>query len=489
MLLPLLIVLPVLGGFLSWKSEKINIKYPKFIALIFTGITFFLSFLVLYFFYNKTIKNEFSDIFINEFIIPWIPKFGIEFHLGVDSLSLIMILFTSFFSLISILCSWSETFKYQGFFYFNLLWITASTMGIFLSVDLFLFFFFWESILIPIYFFILIWGLNNKNTNYNNRVANNFFIYSQCSGLILLVSILSLAYNCYNIKHIWTFDYNILMHVPLNLGLEFLLMLGFFIAFIIKMPIVPLHSWLPNIHAQLPISGSIDIIGFLLKTSAYGLLRFCIPLFPNVLLQFSYIAFFFGIVTIIYSSLIAYVETNIKRLIAYGSISHMGIILIGIFSNNTLAYKGVIIQILSNALSTSGLFILSGHLYKRLQTYDIQKIQGLWKLINYIPSFLLFFAISNLGIPGTGNFIGEFLILLGTFHNFPIVVCLSFLGLIMVAIYSLNLIHRLHYGRYKYKTILVPMTICEFFVILFLLFFVVLIGIYPKVILSILSLT
>lgn len=486
MLLPLLIVIPFLGGCISWKSEKINAKYPKIVALFFVVMTLFLSLVILLCSYNRIIKDRFNSIWIDEFVISWIPQFGIEFHLGIDNLSLIMILFTSFFSLIAVLCSWSECSNYQGFFYFSLLCITACTMGIFLSLDLFLFFLFWECVLIPIYFIVLVLGLSDNKFNDNGRIASSFFIYSQFSGLILLASILGLVYNCYNIKHIWTFDYNILINIPLNFNIEFLLMLGFFSAFIIKMPIVPLHSWLPNLNVQLPRSGSIDILGFLLKTSVYGLLRFCIPLFPNVYLQFSYIGFFLGVVTIIYSSLIAYVETNIKRLIAYASISHMGIILIGIFANNTLSYQGLIVQMLSNAISTAGLFILSGQLYKRLQTYNIYKIKNSWKVINWIPGFLLFFSISNCGIPGTGNFIGEFLILLGIFNSYPIVVYCCFLGLLMITIYSLNLIYRMHYGELRYKMILESYSALEFFIVLFLSFCTILIGIYPKFILDIL---
>ncbi|QTM69321.1 NADH-quinone oxidoreductase subunit M, partial [Buchnera aphidicola (Hormaphis cornu)] len=401
------------------------------------------------------------------------------------SLSLVMILFTSFLSLISILCSWYKSLENPGFFYFNILWITSSTMGIFLAIDLFLFFFFWECVLIPIYFILLLWGLKNKKFIHECKtVANTFFIYSQISGLILLLSILGLVCYCYYLTNVWTFNYNILINIPLSLSMEYLLLSGFFLAFIIKMPIVPLHCWLPNVHVQLPTSGSVDLSGFLLKTSVYGLLRFCIPLFPNAFVVFSKIGLVLGVITIVYASLIACVENNIKRLISYASISHMGILLIGICVNSALSLKGVIIQMVSNGISTAGLFILTGYLYERLKTYDIRKMDGLSGVISWIPGLLLFFSVANVGIPGTGNFVGEFLILLAAFQKFPIVVLLSYIGLIIVVFYSLNLIQRLYYGKFVSQITFVKINMLEFIIIFLLIFVLVVIGCYPNVILD-----
>ncbi|CAL4042345.1 NADH-quinone oxidoreductase subunit M [Buchnera aphidicola (Phyllaphis fagi)] len=486
MLLSVLIIIPFLGSLLCWLSDYINIKISRWIALITTVILFIFSiFLWLkYFYFNHFILLH--THWNEEFIISWIPRFGIKFHLAIDGLSILMVVLSTFLGMISVLCSWDEVKKYQGFFYFNLLWIILGTIGALLSIDLFLFFCFWEIMFIPIYFLIIFWG-NNKYSQENRIiVANKFLIYTQISSIIMLFSILLLSFTYYNYTHIWTFDYNKLIKIHINPVLEFLIMLGFFIAFAVKMPIVPLHGWLPDVHKYSPISSSVDLSGMLVKVGAYGLLRFNISIFKDSSFQFAYYAILLGIITIFYGSWMAYAEKNIKKIISYSSISHMGFILIAIYSQNTIAYKGAIVQMIFSGLSTSALFILFSQIYIRIKTNNILKMGGLSSCINWIPGFVLFFIFSNLSIPGTANFIGEIMMLIGIFNTFPKTACLLIFGLLFSLIYSLNIMHKVFYGplintNYKMCS---QINYYEFWTIMFLVISIILFGLFPKNILN-----
>ncbi|UDG79166.1 NADH-quinone oxidoreductase subunit M [Candidatus Ecksteinia adelgidicola] len=487
MLLPLLILIPFIGGLLCWQFENFNINAPRWIALITTILII-----------GITLKLWLKDIYVlaslkyfpkwtNEFLLPWIPRFGISIHLALDNLSLIMIALTSLLGLYSVLCSWCEIKKYQGFFYLNLLWIICSVISVFLAIDLFLFFFFWEFMLVPMYFLISLWGHKGLNKKDCITAATKFFIYMQISGLIMFISIFGLVLVHYNSSGIWTFDYEQLLHTSMSYHLQYLLMLGFFIAFSVKIPVVPFHGWLPDAHVHAPTSGSVDLAGILVKTAAYGLMRFTLPLFPEASHSFSKIAFFLGIINIFYGAWIAFVQSDIKRFIAYSSISHMGFVLIAIYTNNIIAYQGAVVQMIAHGLSASGMFIICGQLYERLHTRDMSKMGGLWGQIQYIPALSLFFSAATLGIPGTGNFIGEFLILCGNFKNMPIIAIISTFGLIFASIYSLTMIQKTYYGNGKlYKTLL-PISIRELAITLSLAILLVILGVYPQPVLNKLS--
>lgn len=217
----------------------------------------------------------------SEFDMPWIPRFGISIHLAIDGLSLLMVVLTGLLGVLAVLCSWKEIEKYQGFFHLNLMWILGGVIGVFLAIDMFLFFFFWEMMLVPMYFLIALWGHKASDGKTRITAATKFFIYTQASGLVMLIAILALVFVHYNATGVWTFNYEELLNTPMSSGVEYLLMLGFFIAFAVKMPVVPLHGWLPDAHSQAPTAGSVDLAGILLKTAAYGLLRFSLPLFPK----------------------------------------------------------------------------------------------------------------------------------------------------------------------------------------------------------------
>ena len=484
MLLPWLIILPFVGGLLCWQFERFGSKVPRWIALIAMGLTLVLS-LQLWFQGDYSLTQATGlPKWQSEFSVPWIERFGINFHLALDGLSLLMVVLTGLLGIMAILCSWNEIEKWHGFFHLNLLWILGGVIGVFLAIDLFLFFFFWEMMLVPMYFLIALWGHKASDGKTRITAATKFFIYTQASGLVMLVAILALVFVHYNATGVWTFNYEDLLKTPMSHTVEYVLMLGFFIAFAVKMPVVPLHGWLPDAHSQAPTAGSVDLAGILLKTAAYGLLRFSLPLFPNASAEFAPIAMWLGIVGIFYGAWMAFSQYDIKRLVAYSSISHMGFVLIAIYTGSQLAYQGAVIQMIAHGLSAAALFILSGQLYERLHTRDMRQMGGLWSRIKWLPAMSLFFAVANLGMPGTGNFVGEFMVLTGSFQSVPVIIVIGTFGLVFASVYSLIMMQRAYYGAPKSDAPLAGMSAREFLIIMVLVVLLVLLGVYPQPILD-----
>ncbi|QCI18723.1 NuoM family protein [Buchnera aphidicola] len=485
MLLSLLIIIPFFSGFISFFSFKFNKYISRYIALISLILTFLVFIKIWICVDFKIYQLDHYPHWNYELILPWIPRFGIEFHLAVDSFSIIMLFLTFFLGIIAILCSWNEIKKNQGFFYFNVMLVLTGVIGIFIACDLFLFFFFWEIILVPMYFLISLWGNNKKDKKNSIHAANKFFIYAQISGLIMLMSILLLVFSYYQKTHILTFNYNLLIFSSVNLYIQYLVMFGLFVAFIIKMPIVPFHGWLLNFHCESSYCGTVDIIGALLKIAPYAMLRYSMTIFPNTIQKFAPIAMVLGLFSIFYGALLAFSQTNIKRLIAYASISHMGLILVAIYSNSEIAFQGVVIQILSNSISTAALCIISGQIYKYFKTHNILEMGGFWSNIYWIPAFSLFFALANLGLPGTGNFIGEFLILFGIFKTYSIVSIFAVISILFSSIYSLYMIQRIYYGPVKKNCSTLFPNIKEILILIILVLSLIFLGLMPQKILNI----
>ncbi|XRX42488.1 MAG: complex I subunit 4 family protein [Buchnera aphidicola (Eriosoma harunire)] len=484
MLLFLLVVIPFLGSLLSWIIGYYQVAFSRWIALITTIIDLLISLLLWFkYYFHSYIKHPRWDI---EFFYNWMPNFGINFHLAMDGLSLLFIILTSFLGVISVICSWNEIKRCPQGFYFHLLCVISGTMGVFLSIDLFLFFCFWELIIIPMYFLIALWGRSSDNiTAISVNAANKFFIFAQLSGLLMLFSIIGLVIHGYLINNIINFDYNALLHISLSGISEWLIMIGFFVSFMIKLPIVPFHQWLPDAHSQAPTAGSIDLSGLVIKMPIYGLLRFCFPLFPRSSIIISSFVVVWGIFSAFYGSWLAFTQTNIKRMLAYSSISNMGFIIAALYSGSSLlSYHGVVIQTFVHSISSASLFVLSGELYKRLYTMDIMKMGGLWSKLTWLPGFFLFFSLATIGIPGTGNFIGEFMVLLGAFKFFPILTGMLTCVLLFSAIYFLNVVNIIFYGNNK--VVLTDNILCirELFILSVCAFLIILFGLYPNVILN-----
>jgi len=391
---------------------------------------------------GSTASGLLQGTWIEHLRYDWIPSLGISFFIAEDGLTLIMLLLTFALGLLAVLCSWRGITKRLGLFHFTLLWTIAALAGVFLALDLFLFYFFFEMMLIPMYFIIALWG-------HERRVyaAVKFFIFTQASGLLMLLAILALYFIHGRATGVYTFDVTQLLGTPLASSTAMLLMLGFFAAFAVKLPAFPLHTWLPDAHTEAPTAGSVILAGVLIKIGAYGMIRFMVPLFPEATADFRTIGMVLAVIGIIYGAIMAYAQTDMKRLVAYTSVSHMGFALLGIFAWNTLALQGVVLQLVCHALSTGALFILVGALQDRIHTRDMDKMGGLWWVAPKMGGVGMFFAMASLGIPGLGNFVAEFLILVGTWQVAKWAAVLGAVGLVFATVYSLWLMQRAFQGR------------------------------------------
>ncbi|MEL0028449.1 MAG: NADH-quinone oxidoreductase subunit M [Perlucidibaca sp.] len=484
MILPLLLLLPFIGGLLSWQAERVGQVMPRWIAL-FTMLAFLIIVVMLWLQGGYDSADLAAGVSGHptwqlEFRKAWIPGLGISFHLGLDGLSLLMLLLTGLLGLLAVVCSWKEIDRHVGFFHLNLLWNLAGVVGVFLALDLFLFFFFWEMMLVPMYFLIALWGHQGSNGRSRISAATKFFIFTQASGLLLLLAIIGLVIVHAQATGVVTFNYVDLLNTSMAPMVEMVLMLGFFIAFAVKLPVVPVHSWLPDAHAQAPTAGSVDLAGVLLKTAGYGLLRFGVPLFPHASVEFAPIAMWLGVIGIFYGAVLACSQTDIKRLVAYTSVSHMGFVLVGIYSGNLVALQGVVVQMLAHGISAGALFILCGELYERLHTRDLREMGGLWTRLRYLPPIMLVFAVASLGLPGMGNFVGEIMILLGAFQADTLVTILASGGLILAAIYGLLMMQKAFFGPARSDSMLPDLNAREIMTMLTLMAILLWLGLYPQ---------
>ncbi len=473
-----LLIIPIIGGMLAWMSGKTGTQVPRWISVIALTVVFGLTLQIWYQYYSK-IDLFTEQAWLIEFERAWIPQLGISFYLALDGLSLLLIALTAFLGIISVVVSWKEIRHRVGFFHFNLLWILAGIIGVFIALDLFLFFFFWEMMLIPMYFLIIIWGHEDKR-----YAAIKFFIFTQASGLMMLVAILALYFVHGNATGVFTFNYNTLLGTEISASVAMWLMLGFFVAFGVKLPAVPVHTWLPDAHTQAPTAGSVVLAGLLLKTGAYGFIRFVIPLFPEAAMQFGFIAMILGVVSILYGAKLAFAQTDFKRLVAYTSVSHMGFVLLGVFAWNELALQGAIVVIIAHGLSTGALFILAGGIQERIHTRDLDRMGGLWTTVPRMASVALFFAMASLGLPGLGNFIGEFLVLIGMFReNIPLTVFAA-IGIVAATVYSVWIIQRIFHGEPREKWQMRDLNLREMVVMAAMMIVLLWIGLYPRPILN-----
>ncbi len=440
MILLWLIVILLAGGVLAWIAEGVSRALPRWISLAALGATLLLV-LGMWAMMPGPVELMLRDAWFAQLDWRWIPRFGIGFHLAMDGLSLLLVLLTVFLGLVSVLCSWTEIEERVGFFHFNLMWSLAGVVGVFLALDLFLFFFFWEVMLVPMYFLIAVWGHENRVYS-----AIKFFIFTQASSLLMLIAILALVLVHHAQTGDWTFDYFDLLGTAVAPELGMWLMLGFFIAFAVKLPAVPVHTWLPDAHTDAPTAGSVILAGVLLKTGAYGLIRFVVPLFPEAAMTFAPVAMVLAVAGIIYGAVLAFAQQDFKRLVAYTSISHLGFVLLGVFAWNELALQGSVMQMIAHGISTGALFIVAGALQERMHTRDMERMGGLWAAAPRMGAIALFFAVASLGLPGLGNFVGEFLVLVGAFEVSRVFTVLAALGLVTAVVYALILIQKSFQG-------------------------------------------
>jgi NADH-quinone oxidoreductase subunit M len=439
MILIWLIVIPLVAGIVAWLAGRSNANWPRWIALLALGANLAIAALVWAQGAGAAPATQ-APVWYASVDLEWIPQLGIGFRLAMDGLSILFVALTSFIGILAVIGSWREVRERVGFFHFNLLWVLAGITGVFLAVDLFLFAFFWEVMLVPMYF-LYVWGYGRRT-----QAAIKFFIFTQISGLLMIVAIIGLYFVHGQATGTFTFAYSELLGtaIPANLALP--LMLGFFIAFAVKIGAVPFHSWLPDAYVEAPTAGTVILSGLMAKTAGYALLRFVVPLFPDAALAFAPVGMALGVASILYGALLAFSQTDLKRIVAYSSISHMGFVLLGVFAWTELAWQGAVIVMLAHGFSTSALFLMIGLLQERVGTREIERFGGLWSTAPRLSGAFLLFALAALGLPGLGNFVGEFLVLIGTYPASVLAAALGAIGIVLATVYALRLFGRSFHG-------------------------------------------
>ncbi len=433
-LLTALIFLPLLGAlFILMQSEERAIWNSAF---IFSLIPLALSFYLLIAFDPHRADYQFVEQY------PWIPAFGISYHLGVDGISLFLVLLTTILISLSLLYSGGGDIEERAReFCFFILVLETGLLGTLLAVDLFLFYMFWEVMLIPMYFLIGIWGHGERI-----YAAIKFVLFTMVGSLLMLVAILYLVFAAREHFGRLSFDLPLLYEVPLTVTEARWLFAAFALAFAIKVPMWPVHTWLPDAHTNAPTAGSVILAGVMLKMGTYGFLRFAIPLFPDVAIEAIPLFMTLAVIGIIYGALVAMMQPDLKRLIAYSSVSHLGFVMLGIFALNPQGIEGAIYQMLNHGISTGGLFLLVGMLYMRRHTREISEFGGLWHRVPVYAAIFMLVMLSSIGLPGLNGFVGEFLIMLGGFLRLRLAVVIAVVGVILEALYMLWTYERVMFG-------------------------------------------
>jgi len=389
------------------------------------------------------------------------------------------VLLTVFLGLVAVAVSWNEITERVGFFHFNLMFVLTGIVGVFLAMDLFMFYFFWEVMLVPMYFLIAVWGHENRI-----YAAVKLFLFTQVRGLLMLVAILGLYFLHHRGTGVYTFHYASLLGTAMPASAATWLMLGFFAAFAVKLPSVPVHTWLADAHTEAPTAGSVLLAGLMLKTGAYGMIRFVVPLFPQAAFDFAPVAMGLGAVSIVYGALLAFSQTDLKRLVAYTSVSHMGFVLLGVFAWNTLALQGAVMQIVCHGVSTAALFVLVGALQERIHSREIRDMGGLWETVPRMGAVALVFAMASLGLPGLGNFVGEILVLLGAYRASVPLTVVAATGLVGATVYALWFIQVSFHGPNRNGWRLPDLSRREAAVLGSMIAAIVWLGLYPQPVLD-----
>jgi len=372
----------------------------------------------------------------------WMETPAIRYHVGIDGISLFLVLLTTFLTVLSVLISWRSVTEHVKEFFFFLLLLETGTVGVFAAVDLFLFYVFWEVTLVPMYFLIGIWGHERRI-----YAAMKFFLFTVIGSLLMLVGIIWL-YTVFG-----TFDSQRMFEMlstgarSLSFLQQFWLFLAFFAAFAIKVPLFPFHTWLPDAHVEAPTAGSVMLAGVMLKMGAYGLLRFCLPLFPEAAHALATPIMVLALIGIIYGSLVAMVQPDLKKLIAYSSVAHLGFVVLGIFSFHEIAVEGAVYQMLNHGVTTGALFLLVGMIYERLHSRQIADMGGLATPAPVLATLFLITSLSSIGLPLLNNFVGEFLILLGVLQERFAYAALAATGVVFAAAYMLWMYQRVFLGE------------------------------------------
>ena len=469
-LLIFVLILPLIGTFFLLFVPSSNHYLLKSIALNVSCLAYVVS-VFLWVFFNKSIG---SFQFVSKLL--WIPFLNFNFSLGIDGISLFFILLTTLLIFLCILISWTSVKINIKEFLIAFLVMEFFLIGVFSVLDLLLFYIFFESVLIPMYLIVGVWGSRERKI----RAAYFFFLYTLLGSVLMLLSILYIYYQ------VGTTDYEVLLTFVFSTTEQKFLWLSFFGSFATKVPMVPVHLWLPEAHVEAPTAGSVILAGVLLKLGTYGFLRFSFPLFPEASFFFAPIVYLLSIVGIVYTSFTAIRQTDFKRIIAYTSVAHMNLVMVGLFSFNAVGLEGAILQSLSHGFVASALFLIIGIVYERHHTRMVKYYGGLVHTMPLYTFIFLFFTMSNIGLPGTGSFVGEFLILAGSFKTNTSATFISATGMIIGGCYSLWLFNRISYGNLKiqYLKDYIDINKREAFAFLPLIVGTLVIGLYPEVFLN-----
>lgn len=469
-LLSLIVWTPMIGAFLLLLIPREQVDGAKRAALVFSSIAFLLSLALWAGF--VTDRADFQYVEQHR----WIPDWGIQYLIAVDGVSLFLVLLTTFLTPLVILFSFGDVQKRVKEYFFFMLMLETGMLGAFVALDLFLFYVFWELMLVPMYFIIGIWGGQRRV-----YASIKFLIYTLTASLLMLLAILYLVGAHVRAGNPTTFDVRILYDVALTPMEQGWLFAAFALAFAVKVPMFPLHTWLPDAHVEAPTGGSVILAGVMLKLGTYGFLRFAMPLFPVATVAATPFMLGLAVVGIVYGAMVAMVQPDLKKLVAYSSVSHLGFVMLGLFALNSTGIEGAIYQMLNHGLSTGALFLLVGMIYERRHTRQIADFGGLWKPIPRWASVFLIVTFSSVGLPGLNGFVGEFLILLGAFGQSKLATAIASSGLILGAVYMLWMFQRVVFGpvRHEENNALEDLHPREIAVLVPVVAMIVVMGVYP----------
>jgi NADH-quinone oxidoreductase subunit M len=470
-LLSIILFLPLVGAALLLFIPKDNSNAIRWIANLFALAGFLVS-VPLWFWYNA---QDPGYQFIER--LPWIPSVGAQYFLGVDGFSALMVLLATLFGSIAILSSWTAITERVKEYYIFLLILQTGMVGAFISLDFLLFFLFWEVMLVPMYFLIGIWGSDRRLYS-----AIKFFLYTLVGSVIMLLGILALYFYNHSVTGVYTFDITQFQNLNVPFNLQWWVFLAFFLGFAVKVPMFPFHTWLPDAHTDAPTAGSVILAAVLLKMGTYGFIRFSLPILPDATKAFVPMMVTLSIIGIVYGALCAMAQQDWKRLVAYSSVSHMAMVMLGMFALNPVGIMGSIIQQLNHGISTGALFLLVGNVYERRHTRQISEYGGLSKVMPTYAVIFLIMTMSSIGLPALNGFIGELLILQGVFVANKIWAAFAASGVVLGAAYMLWLYQRTMFGKIENpkNEHLQDLNFREFATYAPLLILAVWIGLYPK---------
>ncbi len=464
--------LPAAGAVVLALMPRVRESWLRGGALLVSVATFAVS-VPLYFRFD----GDNPDFQLEE-VLRWMPNLGVSYHVGVDGISLLLVLLTTFLTPIALASAWHAIEESTKEFVIAMLVLETGMLGVFVALDLFLFFVFWEAMLIPMYFIIGVWGGANRI-----YAAIKFVLYTMAGSALMLVAILTFYYQHGAATGTFTFDVPTLARYVVAPGIvQNLLFLAFALAFAIKVPLFPFHTWLPDAHVEAPTAGSVILAGVLLKMGTYGFLRFCLPLFPDATMTFGPLIFALAVVGIIYGAWVSTVQPDLKKLVAYSSVSHLGFVMLGLFTLTQAGLVGGVIQMVNHGLSTGALFLMVGMIYERRHTRLIADFGGLWKVIPAFSALFLLVCLSSLALPGLNGFIGEFLVLVGAFQINGWLAAAATTGIIFAAFYLLWMYQRVAFGeiRHEANRHLRDLSLREWALLTPVIIMIVWIGVYPR---------